>query len=198
MSKVVVVYHSGYGHTKVIAEAVLQGAASVAGVTATLVSVEDLPAPGPDRSLGGKWSLLGDADAIVFGCPTYMGSTSAKFKEFMERSSGLWAQQRWKDKLAGGFTNSGGMSGDKLNTMMDLIVFAGQHSMIWVSQGVFYGNLPAGDPQNLNRLGSWLGTMAQSDQASPDVTPPAGDRATAKAYGVRIGEAAQRWMAGRG
>lgn len=197
MAKVVIVYHSGFGHTKVVAEAVHRGAGGVAGVEATLIPVSELPPPGADRKLGGRWDELNGADAIIFGCPTYMGSVSAEFKRFMESSSGIWFGQGWKDKLASGFTNSGGMSGDKLNSMIDLVVFAGQHSMIWVSQGFFYDSQTAGDPKGVNRLGSWLGTMTQSDNAPPDVTPPEGDRRSAEMLGKRVAEAAIRWTGGR-
>lgn len=196
-AKVAVVYHSGFGHTKVLGEAVVRGAASVPGVTATLVPVGDLPAPGPDRSLGGRWGEVNGADAIVFGAPTYMGSVSAEFKKFMEHSSGVWFTQGWKDKLAGGFVNSGGPSGDKLSALLSLVVFAGQHSMTWVSQGVMPSSV-TGDGQDLNRLGSWIGAMAQSGNESPEVTPPEGDRKTAERYGRRIGESALRWVRGRG
>lgn len=196
MAKVAVVFHSGYGHTKVMAESVVVGAKSVAGTEVELVAVDELPPPGKDRVYAGRWAVLDAADAIIMGTPTYMGSPSAKFKEFMESSSGLWYQQAWKDKLASGFVNSGSMSGDKLNTMFDLITFAGQHSMMWVSQGLMPSSLKSGDPEGLNRIGSWLGTMSQSDQAGPDVTPPVGDRKSAEHLGARVAQAAARWKRG--
>jgi multimeric flavodoxin WrbA len=194
MPTVAVVYHSGFGHTKVVAEAVIRGAASVAGTQAKLISVDELPTPDADRKLGGRWDELNAADAIVFGCPTYMGSVSAAFKKFMEDSSGIWFAQSWKDKIAAGFTNSGGPSGDKLNALIDIAVFAGQHSMIWVNQGIMPSSV-TGDGQNLNRLGGWLGGLSQSDNAPPDVTPPVEDRKTHERFGKRIAEATQRWVA---
>ena len=59
--------------------------------------------------------MLASADGIAFGCPTYMGSVSAKMKAFMEHSSGAWYGAAWKNKVAAGFTNSASWSGDKLN-----------------------------------------------------------------------------------
>jgi NAD(P)H dehydrogenase (quinone) len=44
----------------------------------------------------------------------------------------LWFEQRWKDKIAAGFTNSASQSGDKLNVLTDLSIFAAQLSMIWI------------------------------------------------------------------
>lgn len=186
MPKVVVVYHSGFGHTKVIAEDVLAGVKSVAGIDAELIPVADLPAPGPDRSMGGKWSSLAAADCIIFGTPTYMGSVSAEFKKFMDNSGGLWFGQAWKDKLAAGFTNSGGMNGDKQNTLHTLANFAAQHSMIWVSQGMMTAN-------GVNRLGSYLGMMAQSGNGPAPDSVNAEDRQTAKLFGERVAKVALRW-----
>ncbi len=192
MAKVAIVYHSGYGHTKVIADAVAAGARAVSGASVEVVAVSELPAPEKDKPLGGKWAVLNAADAIVFGAPTYMGSPSADFKKFMEHSSGIWYSQGWKDKLAGGFTNSGGLSGDKLNSMIDLVVFAGQHGMVWISQGIMPSGV-TGQPGDLNRLGSWLGAMSQAGNEAPEVTPPKSDRDTAALYGARVAEAAVRW-----
>lgn len=192
MPSVAIVYHTGYGHTGAVAEAVKKGAESVGGTKVHLLKADELPDPPKGEAKDGPWADLEKADAIIFGCPTYMGSASAGLKKFMEATSGLWYQQRWKDKLAGGFTNSGTLSGDKLSTMTELIVFAGQHSMVWVSQGIMPTN-ESDSSQNLNRLGSWLGVMTQSDNKGPDETPPQGDRHTAEQYGKRIAELAARW-----
>ncbi len=155
MNKVAVVYHSGYGHTAAVAKAVARGAASVGGVEAKLISVTDI-----DR----HWDDLNDADAIVFGAPTYMGSASAPFKAFMDASSKIWATQGWKDKIAAGFTHSGSQGGDKFNTLTQLFTFAMQHGMIWAGLGVLPGNNSSkGSVNDLNRLGSSTGALTQSN-----------------------------------
>lgn len=190
MPKIAIVYHSGYGHTKAVAEHVQKGAASVAGVTVVLVSSHELPDPGPDRSLGGRWGELNDAEAIVFGSPTYMGSISAGLKRVFEAASGLWYKQAWKDKLAAGFTNSGSLSGDKVNTLQDIWHNCMQHSMIWVSAGAMS---EGSSSEHVNRMGSFSGLMTQSDTAPPEQTPPRGDRASAEQFGRRVAEAVVRW-----
>lgn len=184
--KVAVAYHSGYGHTEVLAKAVATGIEN-AGGTATTVSVTDLEAI--------NWDALAEADAIIFGSPTYMGSVSGPFKCFMDATSKVWYTQGWKDKLAAGFTNSSSFSGDKLNTMVQMSVFAAQHSMLWVSLGVMNGNNNSkGDPQSLNRVGGYLGAMATSNaDEGPDLAPPQCDRDTAQALGARVTTAAKRW-----
>ena len=184
--RVAVAYHSGYGHTEVLAQAVAAGVEN-AGGTAISVPVGDLEAI--------NWEALAAADAIVFGSPTYMGSVSGPFKCFMDATSRIWYEQGWKDKLAAGFTNSGSLSGDKLNTLMQISVFAAQHSMLWVSLGVMNGNNSSqGDPNSLNRVGGFLGAMATSNtDQGPELAPPQCDRDTAQALGARVATAAKRW-----
>lgn len=190
MIKIAVVYHSGYGHTAKQAEAVHAGAASVAGTRITLVPVEKAEQ---------HWGDLEAADAIVFGSPTYMGSVSAPFKTFMDASAATWAGQKWKDKLAAGFTNSASQSGDKLNTLIQLVVFAAQHGMHWVNLGLLPGNNSSkGSAEDLNRLGGFLGAMAQSNaDVGADVAPPAADLRTAGELGRRVAETAMVFARGR-
>lgn len=186
MTKIAIVYHSTYGHTEAAANSVKNGADRVAGTQVDLVSVADIDS---------KWQLLHDADAIIFGCPTYMGSGSAEFKKFMEASSHFWMEQKWKDKLAAGFTNSGSQSGDKLNTLVQQAIFAAQHGMIWVSLGMLPGNnMSTASATDLNRLGSFMGAMTQSNvDQGPDAAPPANDHETAALLGQRVAEMAQRF-----
>ncbi len=184
--KVAVVYHSGYGHTQVQAEAVHAGAQAVDGVEAALYPVDEVTE---------NLEKLADADAIIFGTPTYMGTVSAPFKTFMDATSGIWMEQGWKDKIAGGFTNSSSQSGDKLSTLQALSLFGGQHGMIWVGLDLPPGNNSSvGSDDNLNRMGASLGAMAQSlADLGSDVQPPQSDRDTAAHYGTRIAKAALRW-----
>jgi len=183
MSNIVIVYHSGYGHTAAQAEAVRQGASEIPGTTVALVKAEDAEK---------NWELFYSADAIIFGAPTYMGSASAPFKAFMDATSKLWMQQKWKNKLAAGFTNSASQSGDKLNTLIQLFIFAMQHGMIWAGLGLLPGNNSSkGSAADLNRLGAFTGAMAQSNNdEGPDKAPPESDLKTAARLGRRIAELA--------
>ena len=98
--------------------------------------------------------------------------------------------QKWKNKVAGGFTNSGGLNGDKLSSILELVVLAGQHGMIWVSPGILPESPYA--PENINRLGSYLGVMAQSNQGVPETTTASGDIKTAELYGRHIAEITEK------
>ncbi|WP_319530247.1 flavodoxin family protein [uncultured Cohaesibacter sp.] len=185
-TSVVVVYHSGYGHTETIAKTIAQGAESVEGVKATLIKADDE---------NKDWDAMAAADAIIFGSPTYMGSVSGQFKMFMDESSKVWFTQGWKDKIAAGFTVSGSQSGDKLNTLIQLQVFAAQHSMVWVPLGILPGNNSStASVEDLNRLGAATGLMAQAntDQGA-DVAPQATDHRTAAKFGEHVAASAKRW-----
>ena len=140
------------------------------------------------------WDVLDDADAIIFGSPTYMAGASAPFKAFLDATSPRWAEQRWRDKLAAGFTNSAGMNGDKLATLQQFALFAMQHGMVWVGLGLLPGNHTSdGSPDDLNRLAGFLGAMAQSNaDQGPELAPPLADRRTAEHLGRRVAELAGR------
>jgi multimeric flavodoxin WrbA len=194
MTHLAIVYHSGFGHTAVVAEHVAKGVRSVSGVSITLVKADDLA-----KSDTGPWDELAKADGIIFGSPTYMGSVSASFKQFLDASSKVWGEQGWKDKVAAGFTVSGSQSGDKLATLQQLAVVAAQHSMIWVSTGLMPGNNSSkGSVEDVNRLGSFLGMMAQANSdEGPDVAPPQADRKTAELFGARVAEVTAQFVRGK-
>jgi NAD(P)H dehydrogenase (quinone) len=189
-TSIVVVYHSGYGHTEVISQAVAEGASSIDGVEVTIISAGDITSPESEAL-----AQLDAADAMIFGAPTYMGSASAVFKGFMEATSTRWMEQKWADKLGAGFTNSGSMNGDKQNTLIEFFTFAMQHGMAWVGLGQMPGNNHSGGSEaDANRLGASIGCMSQAnvDQGG-DVAPPESDRETAKLFGARVARAAVRW-----
>jgi NAD(P)H dehydrogenase (quinone) len=179
MSNIAVIYHSGYGHTKRMAEAVAEGARG------ELVGID-----AEGNLTDAQWSTLGAADAIVFGSPTYMGSVSWQFKKFADASSKAWFTQGWKNKIAAGFTNSASMNGDKHSTLHYLFTLSQQHGMIWVGTGMLPSNSKAAQRDDLNYLASSAGAMAQSpsDAGVNEMLP--GDLETAKQFGARVAEVA--------
>ncbi|MCQ8186156.1 flavodoxin family protein [Parvularcula maris] len=192
MTTIAIIYFSGYGHTKLVAEAVKEGAESVDGVEVRFHTAEEAK---------DAIESFGDVDGIIFGSPTYMGSVGAPMEAFFDASSKPWFAQAWKDKLAGGFTNSGSPSGDKVLTLQRMAVLAAQQGMLWVSTGLqnetaspdYDGPLE----QGINRLGGYLGPMAQSENKEPSPSnPPQGDIKTARLYGERFAKAAKRWGSG--
>ena len=182
MSKIAVVYHSGYGHTQRMAQAVAEGAG------ADLIAIDaegNLPE--------GGWDTLGAADAIIMGSPTYMGSVSWQFKKFADASSKPWFSQAWKDKVFAGFTNSASMNGDKLSTLHYLFTLAMQHGGVWVGTGMMPSNSKAAKRDDVNYLGSLSGAMAQSPSDAGAGDMFAGDLDTARALGQRVAHTAARF-----
>jgi NAD(P)H dehydrogenase (quinone) len=186
MSTIAIVYFSGSGHTQLMAEAIAAGIQS-AGDDPQLLRITG------DQMNNGRWQdeslieALDKADGIVFGSPTYMGGVAAQFKAFLDAMSSAWVAQRWKDKVAAGFTHSSSLSGDKQGTLLYLATNAAQHCMIWVGAG----DLPShyiGETDGVNRLGSFLGVMGQSPMIMDggQATLDSGDRLTAEKFGQRI------------
>ncbi|MEI6544937.1 MAG: flavodoxin family protein [Methylococcales bacterium] len=182
MTKVAVVFHSGYGHTVKQAEAVAQGA------KAELIAID-----AEGNITEAQWASLSAADAIIFGSPTYMGTVSWQFKKFADASSKPWFSQQWKDKIFGGFTNSATMNGDKHSTLHYFFTLAMQHSGIWVGTGLMPSNNKAAQRDDVNYVGSFAGAMMQTaSDASPDEVN-VGDLETARLYGARVAEVASKF-----
>ena len=175
MTKIAVVFHSGYGHTVKQAEAVAKGAG------AELVAIDS-----QGELTEAQWATLNNADAIIMGSPTYMGTVTWQFKKFADASSKAWFTQAWKDKVFAGFTNSATMNGDKHSTLHYLFTLAMQQSGIWVGTGMMPSNTKAAQRNDINYVGSFAGAMMQtpSDASVDEVNP--GDIETARLFGERV------------
>lgn len=175
MPTVGLVFFSGSGTTRVLAESVREGVETAGATCLTLEVV------GADISEG-RWlndamaAQLDDCDALIFGTPTYMGSVAGQLKCFMDAMAGRWYASAWNGKLGAGFTVSSLASGDKQNALFDLTTFAMQMGMLWVGTGVNPG-------EELNPNGFFLGVGAQASHAG-ELTDS--DRATAVHLGKRV------------
>ena len=184
---IVIVYHSGYGHTAKVAEGVAEGSG---GFLLAIDAEGNLP------TLDGVsgWDRIAAARTVIFGSPTYMGSVSWQFKKFADASSKPWFTQVWKDKLAAGFTNSSALNGDKLSTLHYLFTLSQQHSMIWVSAGMMPSNAKKHTRDDINNLGGYSGllTATPSDASTHEMVP--GDLATAHQFGKRVKDVTARFQ----
>ncbi|WP_352309865.1 flavodoxin family protein [Psychrobacter sp. W2-37-MNA-CIBAN-0211] len=170
---IAVIYHSNYGHTKRVAEAIVMGAhQQLPEAQAKAVDVHDV-----------DWDFLDQADLLVFGSAVYMGSVTAEFKTFMDETSKRWYHRKWEGKWAAAFANSGGLSGDKLAVLQQISLYAMQHGMNWIGLPL----MPTGhEAHDLNRLSSFLGLMTQSLDGPPEETPGKGDIDTAIWFGDHL------------
>ncbi len=179
MKQIAIVYHSTFSNTQKLAEAVLEGATGQGDMMVKLIDVTACE----DE----QWQYIHDSQAIIFGSPTYLGSISSKFKAFMEKTSPVWGEQGWNGKFAAGFCVSDCASGDKFQVLTQMMVFAAQHGMNWINLGLLPGDTSkTDDEENLNRLGGWIGAMAQRNKET--ATPYLADIKTAKHLGERVAQ----------
>lgn len=184
MTKAVVVYHSGYGHTKVVAEHVAKGA------DAALIAIS------PEGDIAdADWETLAAADAIILGAPTYMGNVSWQFKKFADATSKVWFTGGWTNKVFGGFTNSASPSGDKVVALLTIQTLASQHGGIWVSLGIPPSNSKAATSADLNNLGGSVGLLVRSPADASVEEIHQGDLDTAVKYGERVAAIAAKLAA---
>lgn len=173
--KIAVVYFSGYGHTKRVAEEL----AAAAGAELIAIDAEgNVPEAG--------WAALDAANTIVFGSPTYMGGPAWQFKKFADATSKAWFTRAWQDKLFAGFTNSASFNGDKAATLIYLQTLASQHGGLWISLGMLPANTKAATRGDVNNLGGSVGLLVQSPADASVDEIPSGDLATARQFGERI------------
>lgn len=153
-TSVAVVFHSASGHVRKLAHHVGAAAAACSDVAVDVHDIEVI-----DQQL---WDALARADAIVFGCPTYMGGPSSVFKAFAEASLPIWASRGWSGKVAAGFTHSQAMSGDKLNTLQYFSLLAAQHGMLWTNVDLLPGWCRESDLLTAEHLGARVAENARA------------------------------------
>ena len=182
MSNISIVYFSGYGHTKVLAETF------ATEIGANLVAIDQ---NGDIQEQ--DWQTLDSSEAIVFASPTYMASAPWQFKKFADASSKKWFTRAWQDKIFGGFTNSASLNGDKQVTLIQFQTLASQHGGIWVSLGLLPANTKTATRDDINNLGGSVGALIQTPSDAGVDEIPLGDIDTVKSYAKRIQTITQRF-----
>jgi NAD(P)H dehydrogenase (quinone) len=186
MRKLTIIFHSGYGHTKRVADHVEKGAAS------SDVTVQSIAIDSEGNLPEGAWQTLRESDGIIFGTPTYMGGPSWQFKRFADASSKQWFKQDWKGKIAAGFTNSASINGDKESTLHYLVTLASQHNMLWSGAGLKPANSKASTRDDINYLGGYIGLVVVSPSDASVDEMNVGDLRTAEAFGANVAEVLKR------
>ncbi|TFZ05690.1 NAD(P)H:quinone oxidoreductase [Ramlibacter henchirensis] len=141
MAKVLVLYHSFYGHIEAMANAVAEGARQVEGTTVQVKRVPETMPQDVFRKAGGKENQaaavaqpaeLADYDAIVFGTPTRFGNMTAQMRNFLDQTGGLWASGALVGKVGSVFTASGTQHGGQESTLLTFHPTLLHHGMIVV------------------------------------------------------------------
>jgi NAD(P)H dehydrogenase (quinone) len=129
MSKVLVLYHSTYGHIEAMAEAVAEGARS----TGATVDIRRVPETVPEdvaRAAGYKLDQaapvanvadLANYDAIIVGAGTRFGRLPSQMAAFWDQAGGLWFKGALNGKVGGAFTSTATQHGGQELTLMSMI-----------------------------------------------------------------------------
>jgi NAD(P)H dehydrogenase (quinone) len=141
MTKILVLYHSMYGHIETMADAVGEGANAVDGVNAVVKRVpETMPAEVLAKSGAktdqkaevAKPAELADYDGIIFGTPTRFGMMTAQMRNFLDQTGGLWAQNKLVGKVGSVFTSTGTQHGGQESTILSFHTTLLHHGMVIV------------------------------------------------------------------
>jgi NAD(P)H dehydrogenase (quinone) len=141
MTKILVLYHSMYGHIETMAGAVGEGANAVDGVSAVVKRVpETMPAEVLAKSGAktdqkaevAKPAELSEYDGIIFGTPTRFGMMTAQMRNFLDQTGGLWAQNRLVGKVGSVFTSTGTQHGGQESTILSFHTTLLHHGMVIV------------------------------------------------------------------
>lgn len=143
MTKILVLYHSMYGHIETMANTVAEGARSVPGVDVIVKRVPETMSAEAFAAAGGKTdqsapeatpSELADYDAIIFGTPTRFGNMSGQMRNFLDQTGGLWAKGALAGKVASVFTSTGTGGGQEMTITSTWTTLA-HHGMVIVPIG---------------------------------------------------------------
>lgn len=139
MAKILVLYHSTYGHIETLAQAVAEGAREVEGVTADIKRVpetvpEDLAkASGYKLDQAAPIAVVDDLkayDAIIIGGGTRFGTVASQVRAFLDQTGGLWATGALLGKVGGAFTASASQHGGQETTFQGLHHYFLHHGMV--------------------------------------------------------------------
>lgn len=143
MAKVLVLYHSMYGHIETMADTVAEGAGSVEGTEVVIKRVPETMPEQAFRNAGGKTGQdapvadpqeLANYDAIIFGTPTRFGNMSGQMRNFLDQTGGLWAEGKLHGKVASVFASTG-TGGGQEQTITSFWTTLAHHGMVIVPLG---------------------------------------------------------------
>ena len=146
MTKVLVLYHSAYGHIETMAQAVAEGVRE-AGAEAVIKRVpETVP---EEIAKASHFKLdqdapvatineLADYDAVIVGAGTRFGRMNSQMAAFLDQAGGLWARGALNGKVGGAFTSTATQHGGQETTLFSIITNLLHFGMVIV--GLDYGH----------------------------------------------------------
>ena len=196
MAKILVLYYSSYGHVEKLAQAIVEGVGSVAGVEVSLKRVPETMPEDVARKAGVKLDQsaeiaspkeLEQYDAIIFGTPTRFGNMAAQMRNFLDQTGSLWAQGALVGKVASVFTSTGTGGGNE-STIISFVTTLMHHGMIYV--GLPYACPELADISEVKGGSPWgAATIAGADGSRQ---PSAKELAQAEFQGQHVGNITKR------
>jgi len=129
MAKILVLYHSAYGHVETMANAVAEGVRE-AGGTADLRRVPELVPEDVARAYHFKLDQaapiakvedLANYDGIIIGAGTRYGRLSSQMASFLDQTGSLWATDALVGKIGAAFTSTATQHGGQETTLFSII-----------------------------------------------------------------------------
>src|SRR3954469_8400006 len=163
MARVLILYHSTYGHIEAMAQAEAEGARSVEGTQVDVRRVVELVPDEVARNAGYKLDQsasvatiedLVQYDAIIVGCGTRFGRMASQMASFLDQAGGLWARGALNGKVGAAFTSTATQHGGQETTLFSILTnllhfgmvtvglpysFAGQMTLDEITGGSPYG-----------------------------------------------------------
>ncbi len=141
--KILVVFYSMYGHVNRLAQAIAEGASSVAGAEVTLRRVPETLSPEVLEKMGATDSIqsmshipvctvdeLAASDAIIFGTPTRFGNMCGQMRQFLDTTGQLWMKGALVGKVGSVFTSSATQHGGQESTILSFHITLLHQGMI--------------------------------------------------------------------
>ncbi|MDB5985161.1 MAG: NAD(P)H:quinone oxidoreductase [Nevskia sp.] len=177
MPKILILYYSSYGHVETMADAIADGARTVAGAAATIKRVpETMPREVAEKAYVkldqvapiASVDELADYDAIIFGTPTRFGNMAAQMRNFLDQTGGLWASGKLIGKIGSVFVSTASQHGGQETTITSFHTTLLHHGMVVV--GVPYseprllelGEISGGSPYGATTIAAGDGSRKPS------------------------------------
>ena len=200
MTKVLVLYYSGYGHVETLAEAVAEGAREVEGAEVTVKRVPELVPEEVARKSGMKLDQaapvaqpgeLGDYDAVVFGTPTRFGNMASQMRNFLDQTGGLWMQGALIGKVGSVFASTSTQHGGQETTITSFHTTLLHQGMVIV--GVPYSHKGLSETDEMSGGSPYGATTIAGGDGSR--TPSANELDIARFQGRHVAEIAGKLAA---
>ena len=178
MPKILVLYHSTYGHIEKMAEAVAEGARSVEGAVVDIKRVPELVPEDLARRSGYKLDQtapiaavedLAGYDAVIIGAGTRYGTAASQMRNFLDQTGGLWSKGALVGKVGSAFTSTATQHGGQETTLIGMIQTLLHHGMLiaglpyaWAGQ-TRMDEITGGSPYGASTITGGDGSRMPSD-----------------------------------